>query len=153
MGDNVEEAKIPTRAELKYICPACGSENGIDTAYCVKCGSERQRGEFVEQLRKLYGKNRPAEEKSEANELDVDIVSAPAEEVAEPVTVDEVPQEPIPDDTVLYVLDDAPAAAPAAPYMPFIVVPYVNQGQPLYQYDPSMAYVLETPKPEDDAKK
>lgn len=129
------------RSRITYVCEICGSVNSIDNRACYKCGKPRPRTELVNALRRL----RESE----------NIKSSGIPQQAVPPQADPAAAQPqgIPAGYALYryesnVTAKAPSAAGkgaktgAAAVQPFIIVPYVNPFQPVYQYQPSDRRVM-----------
>lgn len=114
------------RSRITYVCTVCANINSIEQDRCGTCGKPRPRSEYVAALRKLKQSGRVQPEKP----------------VAEPM-----PQLPAEEPKIEEAVQQQPVAAPAsaggqmpALQQPFIVVPYVNPQQPLWQYKPNQVY-------------
>lgn len=110
------------RSRITYVCSLCGTVNNIDQDKCVKCGKPRPRNEFVSALKKIKNKGRP-----EPAPVAAPVV--PKEEPA-PVVQEAVEQPQQTQVTQTVTLGGQQAAV----VQPFIVVPYVNPLQPIWQY-------------------
>jgi len=150
-----EDLKVAVdRSKLTYICSLCGGVNHIDKKRCFRCGKPRPRTEYIKALRTLKKKAAPQEDvfarldelnkKAEEGELEREEVSPPpvaslAEQQAQLGTGS---YSPAGQQTVLYRYETGPAQnRPVS--QPFVIVPYVNPAQPLYQYDPEQVYKFE----------
>ena len=123
------------KSRITYVCSVCGSVNRIDQEKCSRCGKPRPRNEYVNALRRI----KQSEQMREENETLV----API-----PVTMPEPPQEQRQEAPAETVVNPQPAQVAAngqavAIAQPFVVVPYVNPMQPLWQYQPDQLYRFE----------
>ncbi|MCL2630297.1 MAG: hypothetical protein FWD49_02080 [Firmicutes bacterium] len=156
-----------SRSKITYICELCGFINGIDSTRCTNCGKPRPRSEYVNALKKLkvsFG----AKENPEAFKKSLFASPAPVpvvferkveetafeeEPVEEVVEVKEEIKEEVKQEASPYPYPYPPMSYPInfqinsgqqqSMIQPFIIVPYVNPSQPLYQYDPAKLYRYE----------
>ncbi len=126
-----QDAKVSVdRNKITYVCELCACINLIDEPNCTKCGKPRPRAEFVNALRSLRdGVDAKAELEAKAAEearLAEEAAAAEAEKQSD----------------VQFYRYEGPAAAAQqqSVHQPFIIVPYVDTHQKLYQYQPSQAY-------------
>jgi ribosomal protein L40E len=118
--------------KIVYTCLICGTVNRIENEVCSKCGKKRPRNEFVSALRRIQ-EGRAAQEEYAAEQK-----AAAAE--AEAAPVQPVPDEPIQEKKyTLYKYVEMPRQMPPT-VQPFVIVPYVNPQQPLWQYRPNQVY-------------
>ncbi len=124
------------KSRITYVCSVCGSVNRIDQEKCSRCGKPRPRNEYVNALRRI----KQSEQMKEDNEtlvapIPVTMPEPPVERPAK-IQPDNVPaQQPV---QVAAANGQAVAIA-----QPFVVVPYVNPMQPLWQYQPDQLYRFE----------
>jgi len=144
------------RSKLTYICSLCGGVNHIDRKRCFRCGKPRPRTEYIKALRSLKKKVAPQEDVFEK-------LDEPAKKVEEEQLEKIAPAIPPPvaslaeqqaqlgaggfplgqqQQAVLYRYETGPAQTRPVS-QPFVIVPYVNPTQPLYQYDPEQLYRFE----------
>ena len=123
------------KSRITYVCSVCGSVNRIDQEKCSRCGKPRPRNEYVNALRRI--------KQSEQMREESETLVAPI-----PVTMPEPPQEqhrdaPAESATVQQPAQIAANGQAVAIAQPFVVVPYVNPMQPLWQYQPDQLYRFE----------
>ena len=123
------------KSRITYVCSVCGSVNRIDQEKCSRCGKPRPRNEYVNALRRI----KQSEQMREENEtlvapIPVTMPEPPAEQRQE------APAESAPVQQPAQVAANGQAVAIA---QPFVVVPYVNPMQPLWQYQPDQLYRFE----------
>ena len=123
------------KSRITYVCSVCGSVNRIDQEKCSRCGKPRPRNEYVNALKRI--------KQSEQMREESETLVAPI-----PVTMPEPPQEQrqeVPAETVVNPQPSQVAAngQAVAIAQPFVVVPYVNPMQPLWQYQPDQLYRFE----------
>lgn len=143
------------RSKLTYICSLCGGVNHIDKKRCYRCGKPRPRTEYIKALRLLKKKAAPDEDVfARLDEANRQAEEGQLEKAPEPPPVPSLAEQraelgasPPPThiaqggsgSPVLYRYESGPAQTrPVA--QPFVIVPYVNPTQPLYQYDPQQVY-------------
>ncbi|MGI6593622.1 MAG: hypothetical protein ACOX24_00850 [Christensenellales bacterium] len=120
------------RSRITYVCTVCGNINSIEQDRCDTCGKPRPRSEYVAALRKLKqsGRIQPEQQK-------------PAPQPQTPIEEDVKLKEDTPVQAPIPVQASYPQVSggqlPAA-VQPFVVVPYVNTQQPLWQYRPNQVY-------------
>jgi|AGTN01.3.fsa_nt_gi hypothetical protein len=121
-----------SKDKITFICELCGTVNSIDNPRCSHCGKPRPRSEFVSALRRIK--------------------EAPVPEAAPVVPVGPAASEP----------ENVEPAAPLSYYrfepdkfeqthpvvQPFVIVPYVNTLQQVWQYNPANIYKFVEEKPE-----
>ena len=148
------------RKKLTYVCNICGCVNHIDKRRCTRCGKPRPRTEYIQAL-KLLKKTKKANEDvfeqiNEKYDSDQDLASL-REEQAQALEQDRIleNQEKTLEEKerdlqrrqrqlkekemVLYRYENGPVQNKPIT-QPFVIVPYVNQNQPLYQYNPQQVY-------------
>ena len=123
------------KSRITYVCSVCGSVNRIDQEKCSRCGKPRPRNEYVNALKRI--------KQSEQMREESETLVAPI-----PVTMPEPPQEQRQEAPAETVVNPQPAQVAAngqavAIAQPFVVVPYVNPMQPLWQYQPDQLYRFE----------
>lgn len=123
------------KSRITYVCSVCGSVNRIDQEKCSRCGKPRPRNEYVNALKRI--------KQSEQMREESETLVAPI-----PVTMPEPPQEQRQEVPAETVVNPQPAQVAAngqavAIAQPFVVVPYVNPMQPLWQYQPDQLYRFE----------
>ena len=124
------------KSRITYVCSVCGSVNRIDQEKCSRCGKPRPRNEYVNALKRI--------KQSEQMREESETLVAPI-----PVTMPEPPAERVheaPAESAPVVQQSAQIAAngqAVAVAQPFVVVPYVNPMQPLWQYQPDQLYRFE----------
>lgn len=133
------------KSRITYVCSVCGSVNRIDQDKCSRCGKPRPRSEYINALRRIKQGDALREERA--------TLVAPIA-VAAPVPVLEPEPEPQPEPQPAPEPAPAPAAQTvggqaAAIQQPFVIVPYVNPTQPLWQYNPNQLYRYEAYTPEE----
>lgn len=140
---NFEKDALATidRSRITFVCTVCGTVNSIDQERCSKCGKPRPRSEFVSALKKVkqgyeYREDTTVElpvEQKQADEIKEDI--PPVEEVIvqQPKTVAS-PQV----GAEAAVIGGGGQANPVV--QPFIVVPFVNPNQEIWQYKQNQVY-------------
>ena len=136
------------KSRITYVCTVCGSVNRIDQDKCSRCGKPRPRSEYVNALRRIKQGNALREEQA--------ALTAPAVITApEPAPVVEPEPEPAPEPAPQPQPEPVPQPAAVGNYQasaiqqPFVIVPYVNPMQPLWQYDPDQLYRYEPYTPEE----
>lgn len=118
--------------KIVYTCLLCGSVNRIENEICGKCGKKRPRNEYVNALKRVQ-EGRAAQEEYAAEQA---IAEAKAEEAAVPA----LPEEPQSEKKLaLYRYVEEPRQLPQT-VQPFVIVPYLNTEQPLWQYKPAQVY-------------
>lgn len=133
------------KSRITYVCTVCGSVNRIDQEKCSRCGKPRPRSEYVNALKRIKQGNAMREEQPLVAPA---VIQAPA---PAPIVEPEPVQEAAP------VREQQPAREPAvygngqapAIQQPFVIVPYVNPMQPLWQYNPDQLYRYEPYTPEE----
>ena len=132
------------KSRITYVCTVCGSVNRIDQEKCSRCGKPRPRSEYVNALRRIKQGNAMREEQALVAPA---VIQAPAPApIVEPEPVQEaapVREQPA-RDAAVYGNGQAPAIQ-----QPFVIVPYVNPMQPLWQYNPDQLYRYEPYTPEE----
>ena len=123
------------KSRITYVCSVCGSVSRIDQEKCSRCGKPRPRNEYVNALKRI--------KQSEQMREESETLVAPI-----PVTMPEPPQEQRQEVPAETVVNPQPAQVAAngqavAIAQPFVVVPYVNPMQPLWQYQPDQLYRFE----------
>ncbi len=130
------DAKVSVdRNKITYVCELCASINLIDEPNCTKCGKPRPRAEFVKALRDLRDGKAAKDELQEANELKAQ-EALEAQEAQEPTEA----QEPNSGLQLFKYEGEGSFIQPPAVRQPFVIVPYVDTNQKLYQYQPRQAY-------------
>lgn len=128
------------RSRITFVCSVCGTVNSIDQDRCAKCGKPRPRSEFVSALKKVkQGYEYSEAPAPEEPDLQEDITQAPNEEQPE----EEVIQQPkqLQQPAVQTEGLTAIGGGQANPVVqPFIVVPFVNPNQEIWQYKPNQVY-------------
>lgn len=128
------------RSRITFVCSVCGTVNSIDQDRCAKCGKPRPRSEFVSALKKVKQGYEYSEAPAlEEPDLQEDITQAPNEEQPE----EEVIQQPkqLQQPAVQTEGLTAIGGGQANPVVqPFIVVPFVNPNQEIWQYKPNQVY-------------
>lgn len=118
------------RSRITYVCTVCGHINSIEQDRCDTCGKPRPRSEYVTALKKLKqaGKVQTEQQKPiQQPQTPIEEEKTPEEEVVQPQTaIQNFPQ-------------TSGGQAPAV-VQPFVVVPYVNTQQPLWQYRTNQVY-------------
>lgn len=134
------------RSKLTFVCELCGTINHIDSSRCVRCGKPRPRSEFVNALRKLKASGNAREDYMQARET---AAAAPEDNFIPAETAPEL-QQPLPEEEKMGIYRFEPGAVPAgagaqspAVVQPFVIVPYVNTAQQLWQYKPQQVYRFE----------
>ena len=123
------------KSRITYVCSVCGSVNRIDQEKCSRCGKPRPRNEYVNALRRIKQSEQMREESETlVAPIPVTMPEPPAEQRQE------VPAESAPVQQPAQVMANGQAVAIA---QPFVVVPYVNPMQPLWQYQPDQLYRFE----------
>ena len=135
------------KSRITYVCSVCGSVNRIDQDKCSRCGKPRPRSEYINALRRI--KQGEALREERATLVAPIAVAAPVpvlepEPAPEPEPQPEPEQTPAPAPVVQAVSGQAPAVQ-----QPFVIVPYVNPTQPLWQYNPNQLYRYEAYTPEE----
>ncbi len=152
------------RSKITYICALCGGVNHIDKRKCYRCGKPRPRSEYIKALKTLKRKtasgsnvfaevSQPTQAQTQAQVQEQ--VSVPEEKVVAPKTATiTAPPEvaslaeqraQLGADTssrqkaTLYRYERGPSQVRPIT-QPFVIVPYVNPAQPLYQYNPNQLY-------------
>lgn len=139
------------RSRMTFVCSICGTVNSIDSAKCSCCGKPRPRSEFVNAIKKIQESEAYKAEMAKA-QAEAVVEPAPAEEVAPEAPIEEAVQEPVQEtaapvqqyanmptmQTMVYQGGQAQAVV-----QPFVVVPYVNPNQRLWQYNPNQVYRFE----------
>lgn len=132
------------KSRITYVCELCGTINRIDSPRCVRCGKPRPRGEFIAALKKIKESAVYNEETSVAEKAEEIKESAPApvqQAQAQP-QIQQPQPEPAPESKLkLYRLEEEPARN-QSPQMiqPFVIVPYVDTMQKVWQYNPRQIY-------------
>ncbi|MDD3946478.1 MAG: zinc ribbon domain-containing protein [Clostridia bacterium] len=119
--------------KIVYTCLLCGTVNRIENEVCSKCGKRRPRNEYVNALKKVQ-EGRAAQEEYAATQQAA--AQAEAEAAAAQITPEEPQQEK---KLALYRFVEEPKQLPQT-VQPFVIVPYVNTEQPLWQYQPTQVY-------------
>lgn len=118
------------RSRITYVCTVCGNINSIEQDRCDSCGKPRPRSEYVAALRKLKqsGRIQPEAQKQDSQipQINEEQPAMEEEQVEQPQSQANYAQG---------VGGQLPAAV-----QPFVVVPYVNAQQPLWQYTPNQVY-------------
>ena len=123
------------KSRITYVCSVCGSVNRIDQEKCSRCGKPRPRNEYVNALRRIKQSEQMREESETlVAPIPVTMPEPPAEQRQE------APAESAPVQQPAQVMANGQAVAIA---QPFVVVPYVNPMQPLWQYQPDQLYRFE----------
>jgi ribosomal protein L40E len=124
--------------KIVYTCLLCGAVNRIENDVCSKCGKKRPRNEYINALRRVQESRAAQEEYAAAQQKAAEEAAKKAEEAAKAAaTVPEDPQQEKP--VVLYKYVEEPRQLPQM-VQPFVIVPYVNAEQPLWQYQPQQVY-------------
>lgn len=132
------------KSRITYVCTVCGSVNRIDQEKCSRCGKPRPRSEYVNALRRIKQGNSMRDEQALVAPA---VIQAPSPApVVEPEPVRE--QQPAVRQEVVQAVAPANGQA-AAIQQPFVIVPYVNPMQPLWQYNPDQLYRYEPYTPEE----
>ena len=119
--------------KIVYTCLLCGTVNRIENEVCSKCGKRRPRNEYVNALKRVQ-EGRAAQEDYAATQ------QAVAEAEAEAAAAQIIPEEPQQEKQLaLYRYVEEPKQLPQT-VQPFVIVPYVNTEQPLWQYRPAQVY-------------
>lgn len=128
------------RSRITFVCSVCGTVNSIDQERCSKCGKPRPRSEFVSALRKVkQGYEYRDESSSEEIQVPEEVVEAQQKVEIEEEVVQQPKQvqQPIVQSEGLTAMGGG-QANPVV--QPFIVVPFVNPNQELWQYKPDQVY-------------
>lgn len=140
------------RSRMTFVCSICGTVNSIDSSKCSCCGKPRPRSEFVSAVKKIQESEAYKAELAKAK-VEAPVEQAPVEAVQEEAPVEEKVQEPVQEvatpvvqqyanmptmQTMVYQGGQAQAVV-----QPFVVVPYVNPSQRLWQYNPNQVYRFE----------
>lgn len=140
------------RSRMTFVCTICGTVNSIDSAKCSCCGKPRPRSEFVSAVKKIQESEAYKAELAKAK-AEAPVEQAPVEVAQEEAPVEEKAQEPVQEavapvvqqyanmptmQTMVYQGGQAQAVV-----QPFVVVPYVNPNQRLWQYNPNQVYRFE----------
>lgn len=151
------------RSKLTYICALCGGVNHIDKRKCYRCGKPRPRSEYIKALKTLKRKTATGDnvfaEVSQPVQPQAQEPTLPVEEKAAPSKKATITAPPPPEVASLAEQRAALGATDTSPRQkatlyryerghsqtrpitqPFVIVPYVNPTQPLYQYDPYQIY-------------
>ncbi|HQC54478.1 MAG TPA: zinc ribbon domain-containing protein [Clostridia bacterium] len=116
------------KSRVTYVCTVCGTVNSIETSKCTKCGKPRPRNEFVNALRRIrqgLAYTTGAEE-SLVEEKSEQIVEQPTAQ--EPQSVADNASRV--DNVSMYVVGGGQANAVV---QPFVIVPFVNPNQAIWQ--------------------
>ena len=140
------------RSRMTFVCSICGTVNSIDSPKCSCCGKPRPRSEFVSAVKKIQESEAYKAELAKAKQ-DASMEEAPVEVAQEEAVAEEMIQEPVQESvtapaqqyanmptmqTMVYQGGQAQAVV-----QPFVVVPYVNPSQRLWQYNPNQVYRFE----------
>lgn len=138
------------KSRVTYICSVCGEVNLLNNKACQKCGNTRPRSEFIKNLSKIKdGKAKKSDLVAEKagekdNLLKVEQDAKKIEEQKLLFKNMETLEEPI--KLFKFVADDSTPeeTEQLKKYVqPFIIVPYVDQGHPLLQYNPHELYRMD----------
>ena len=132
------------RSRITYVCEICGSVNSIDNRACYKCGKPRPRTELVNALRRLRESENIKSSGISAQPVPPQAAAAAAANPqGMPAGYALYRYEPNADGKAPSVAKGGKGGkAGAAAVQPFIIVPYVNPFQPVYQYQPSDRRVM-----------
>lgn len=138
---NFEKDALATidRSRITFVCTVCGTVNSIDQERCSKCGKPRPRSEFVNALKKV----KQGYEYREEPVVETPIEQKPVEEIKQetPPVEEVVVQQPKPVPQVVTEAAVIGGGGQANPVVqPFIVVPFVNPNQEIWQYKQNQVY-------------
>lgn len=142
---NFEKDALATidRSRITFVCSVCGTVNSIDQDRCSKCGKPRPRSEFVSALRKV---KQGYEYRDEHLSLEPQKVEEVKLEEALPKVEENIAQQPKPMSQSVVQPEglNLYSGGQANPVVqPFIVVPFVNPNQEIWQYNANQVYRFE----------
>jgi uncharacterized OB-fold protein len=128
------------RSRITFVCSVCGTVNSIDQDRCSKCGKPRPRSEFVSALKKVkqgyeYSEEATPEQQPVQEDITQTNEKTPPEEEA--IQQPKQLQQPIVQTEGLTAMGGG-QANPVV--QPFIVVPFVNPNQEIWQYKPNQVF-------------
>lgn len=120
------------RSRITYVCTVCGNINSIEQDRCAVCGKPRPRSEFVAALRKLKQSGNVREEMPSVDNAPQQMNEEIPKEAEEQQATQPAP--------VMNYAQSASGGQLPATVQPFVVVPFVNTQQPLWQYRQNQVY-------------
>ncbi len=132
---------------LTFICDVCGKVNPINVPgkKCVRCGKKMPRSAYLKAVQKMQKAGLLTPPVDTAPVAPPQPVQQPQPPVAQPAPVQQpqvVERQDYPQVQQVYRMASKPQPPQqnGAVIQPFVIVPYVSQSQPVYQYQSNVVY-------------